>query len=307
MRFANGLQTIGEEAFAGCKALTSIKLPASVTDCENKVFEGCSKLQSVQLSDKMTRLSYRLFKDCSSLQSIELPASINFISSEVFAHCNSLTAIHHPSGKYEMAENALDHCSASILVPYKSSDLKMELARGNVKSIVYISSVDYANNDTINYTPDGYRLYDKIWGSKLDPDDFEIERNNKGQLISFVLWPDAESYIEEYTYNEDGFIASYGSYSDGAGGGSECEYNEKNELIKEMDEGVREPSGNEEYIHTITYSNYKYDHCGNWISRDVKEEWKFKIFDEERGYHIHNPENDTSETSTQKRVIIYYD
>lgn len=298
VHFVHGLTSIGKEAFALCSSLTSIQLPSSVTSCDNMAFAHCTSLQTVQLSKNMSTLNYGLFKDCSSLQSIELPSSINFIGSEAFANCYKLTDIHHPTGNIRVAENALANCSATLIVPYMSNDLKMMFARGPVKSIVYIYTGDYPYNDTINYTPNGKRIYVE------EEIVFEVsveEYDSEGRPVAYA----DEMTVSQWTYNNNGFVATHLSYSDACGGTTTYEYNEKNEVVKTTEKGSCEPGGIAEYYRTNIYSNYKYDVYGNWISRDVKEEGKGYIYSDSDKL-VHAPEYDISEFNTETRVIIYY-
>ena len=275
--FPDNLQTIGSGAFSACTSLTSVRLPNTVTTCGSGAFEGCTQLRSFTFSNRMTSISSKMFKGCSSLLSIELPASISNIGSEALANCNSLTTIHCSNCACEMANNALANCSATIILPYKSPDLKMVLARGNVKSIVYKDSRYDDYEATVNYTPDGENeeyLADVLC---------DLSRNDFGQI---TYSSDCGSEYE-WTYNGDGFIATYvWIIGLSSAGDSEYEYNEKNELVKETRHGI---SQGEEWDAVKIYSNYKYDSRGNWISRDVKVTG-----------------DGTSKSYTETREITYY-
>ena len=271
------LKTIGSGAFSACTSLTSVRLPNTVTTCGSGAFEGCTQLRSFTLSNRMTSISSKMFKGCSSLLSIELPASISNIGSEALANCNSLTTIHCSNCACEMAGNALANCSATIILPYKSPDLKMVLARGNVKSIVNKDSRYDDYEATINYTPDGEN--EEYSADVL----CDLSRNDFGQI---TYSSDCGSEYE-WTYNGDGFIATYVWMKGMSSAGNvEYEYNEKNELVKDTRHGV---SQGEEWDAVRIYSNYKYDSRGNWISRNVKE-----------------TENGTSISYTETREITYY-
>ena len=70
-----GVQSIGDCAFSGCKSLSSLTLPSS--------------LQSIGDS---------AFSLCSSLSSLTLPSSLQSIGEEAFDYCNSLSTLYIPAG-----------------------------------------------------------------------------------------------------------------------------------------------------------------------------------------------------------------
>ena len=127
------------------------------------------------------------------------------------------------------------------------------------------------------------------------------EYDSEGRPIAYA----DEMTVSQWTYNNNGFVATHLSYSDACGGTTTYEYNEKNEVVKTTEKGSCEPGGIAEYYRTNIYSNYKYDVYGNWISRDVKEEGKGYIYSDSDKL-VHAPEYDISEFNTETRVIIYY-
>lgn len=53
----NGVTKIGEEAFAGCKNITSVTVPNGVTQINSGAFFECEKLKTVNLPDSITYIS----------------------------------------------------------------------------------------------------------------------------------------------------------------------------------------------------------------------------------------------------------
>ncbi|MBR5327863.1 MAG: leucine-rich repeat protein [Paludibacteraceae bacterium] len=306
--FTSSINNIESEAFSGCTSLTSVTLPNTLTNCGSGAFEDCTQLSSFTFSTSMTSISSKMFKGCSSLQSIELLSSINNIESEAFANCSSLTAIHHPTGNLNMAENALANCSAILLLPYLSSDLKMMLVRGRVKSIVDNNS-GYSYllaSGTLDYTYEGM-LVSTLIEEDSDDEDYdedcttELERNSEGQLLEIgdCSWGDS------WTYNEDGFVATHSMFDAEWGRDIDYtyEYNENNDVVKA---NCVFTSSEGKSVDTIIYSNYKYDGYGNWISRDATQETKSYNYDVASDSYVYDAESDTSVTRTETRVIIYY-
>ncbi|MBR5828394.1 MAG: hypothetical protein IKY49_04075 [Paludibacteraceae bacterium] len=194
---------------------------------------------------------------------------------------------------------------------YKSPDLQMQLAKGNVNSIEY----EY---EKLNYTPNGLLIKN---------DDYitiDIKRNEKGQIISIL--ESAEEEISEevyyYTYDNNGFVKeqtySYACFVEGESYESYTKYTYKGEEL--MKEETREwadiwghgdgvEAGKSESTTIATYTNYKYDNRGNWISREKKRETNSKLYelDESLGNIIRFvKEENNSNSVVQKRTITYY-
>lgn len=98
--------SIGYEAFAECKALTSVAMP-SVTSIDNRAFDDCSNLTSVDMP-LVTTIGGSAFWACSSLTSVDMP-SVTSIGSNVFTYCSSLTSVSMPSVT-SIGDNAFEGC-----------------------------------------------------------------------------------------------------------------------------------------------------------------------------------------------------
>ena len=99
----NGVTAIEDEAFNGCRALTSIEIPASVETIEAAAFSGCSSLKTV-IFEKGSNLKtigkaafYGFFGKC-PITSIEIPASVETIEQEAFKGCSRLATVTFEKG-----------------------------------------------------------------------------------------------------------------------------------------------------------------------------------------------------------------
>lgn len=89
--------TIWNNAFRGCKTLTSVSIPGSVKRIEWAAFKNCTALTDVVIAEGAEVLENEVFHGCKALQSVTLPASLNSIGLQVFNGCESLT-LHVPMG-----------------------------------------------------------------------------------------------------------------------------------------------------------------------------------------------------------------
>lgn len=89
----NGLRTVGNNTFASCKSLVSITLPSTVTSIGSETFSYCERLKNVQLSDQLETIGYYAFSNCYDLRTIELPDSVTSMGMSVFENCSQLQQV----------------------------------------------------------------------------------------------------------------------------------------------------------------------------------------------------------------------
>ena len=99
---------IGPMAFFDNKNLTSVTIPASVTDLADwgdggwwaGTFSDCTNLTTVTFAtnSQLKTIGGGAFASCTSLTSITIPASVTYIGDYAFQGCESLTAITIPAG-----------------------------------------------------------------------------------------------------------------------------------------------------------------------------------------------------------------
>ena len=139
-------------AFKGCSGLTSITIPAGVTDIWDWAFYGCSGLTSIKVSkenkcydsrnncnaiietesntlvlgckktvipDSVTSIGDSAFSDCSGLKSITIPEGVTSIGNSAFSGCSGLKSITIPKKVTSIRGWAFGNCSGltSITIP----------------------------------------------------------------------------------------------------------------------------------------------------------------------------------------------
>ena len=105
---ADGVTSIGDNAFDGCSSLKSINLPHGLTSIGEYTFMGCSSLTSINLPDGITSISKVTFSGCTSLKSINLPNELTSIGNSAFSYCSSLTSINLPKRLTNIGASALN-------------------------------------------------------------------------------------------------------------------------------------------------------------------------------------------------------
>lgn len=118
---AEGTTAISENAFKGCKYITSVAIPDSVETIGRYAFSGCSSLVSVNIPDGIETVDTCTFEGCRSLVSITLPDSLKIIAPSAFESCASLTGITLPDSLESIGNGAFKSCKAlaSITIPDK--------------------------------------------------------------------------------------------------------------------------------------------------------------------------------------------
>ena len=119
-----GTKVICDEAFRwskfiGCRSLTSLVIPDSVTNIGDYAFSGCSSLSSVVIPDRVTSIGDCAFENCSSLTDIVIPDGVTSIGDCAFEGCRSLTDIVIPDGVTSIGDCAFENCFSltGIVIP----------------------------------------------------------------------------------------------------------------------------------------------------------------------------------------------
>ena len=127
-----GITEIGYRTFYGCSGLTSLNLPAGITKIGENAFDGCSGLTSLTLPAGITTIGPYTFSDCSGLTSLNLPAGITTIGYYAFSGCSGLTSLNLPASITTIGDYAFDGCSGLKEVNFCiNDDLETYLTKGH--------------------------------------------------------------------------------------------------------------------------------------------------------------------------------
>lgn len=113
------VQTIGVQAFAECKNLTSVQIPDSVTKIDFAAFIACGNLTSLTFSNEAPSLSLielAAFGECKSLKKVYLPKSLTRLGSSAFINCTSLNEVwfNNSDGVAAIGENCFKNTASAL-------------------------------------------------------------------------------------------------------------------------------------------------------------------------------------------------
>lgn len=121
IKIPDTVTTIENGAFSGCKSLTTIAIPEKVTSIEGNVFDGCENLTSVEGFDKLniSSIEQYTFCGCKNLSAITLPNTVKNIDNYAFWQCSTLSTITIPENVTSIGFHAFDACSglATVVLP----------------------------------------------------------------------------------------------------------------------------------------------------------------------------------------------
>ena len=127
----NGVTSIEEGAFYGCSGLTSVTIPDGVASIGKEAFEGCSDLSGLSIPNSVISIGDGAFEGCFSLPSVTIPTAVSSIGQETFDGCSGLTSLTIPDGVTSVGEDAFYGCSGltSVTIPGSVTSIGLEAFR----------------------------------------------------------------------------------------------------------------------------------------------------------------------------------
>ena len=144
------IESATNSLFYGCKATT---IPKSVTTIGEDAFNGCKELTTLEIPNSITTICSRAFWNCQGLVSLTIPGSVKVIGSHVFIGDNNLKSVKLTEGLAEIGESVFEGCISlsMITIPSSVTSLGKNFIRNcsGLKVVVSHISDPYAIDDDI--------------------------------------------------------------------------------------------------------------------------------------------------------------
>ncbi len=152
-------EAIPDNAFSGCRGLTSVSIPSGMTSIGYEAFRGCGSLTSVSIPSGVTSIDRDAFRGCDSLTSVSIPSSVTSIGYDTFSGCSGLTSAGPTGGGYDyeygweeaIPDNAFSGCSGltSVNIPSSVTSIGSDAFQycGSLTSVSIPSNVTYIGNN----------------------------------------------------------------------------------------------------------------------------------------------------------------
>lgn len=153
-----GVTKIGYGAFNGCKAISSVSLPSSLTYIDDGAFADSigetDTPVSIVISSGVTKIGARAFKN-TNISSVSLPSGLQKIGHEAFFGCSKLSNVSVGQNVTEIGYNAFGNCDslAEIIVAAQNANYATEdgvLYTKNKKTLLCYPSGKTATSFTVD-------------------------------------------------------------------------------------------------------------------------------------------------------------
>lgn len=135
------IREIGEFAFAYCKDLFTLTVPANVEIAENAFYRN-EAIEEVTLPEGLTVIKENTFWGCINLKTVEIPGSVTEIGAFAFNCCQAMETLTFPKSLVTLGEGAFQGClalrevtvpSAIGIIPARAFDACIRLERVEIQ------------------------------------------------------------------------------------------------------------------------------------------------------------------------------
>lgn len=205
------------DTFAGCTSLTDFTVPEGVKSL-NSTFRGCTALTSVSLPSTLTQMD-STFRGCTALPSVTIPASVTVVDVNTFRDCKSMDSLFLPDAVTEIGQLCFLGMKKDVLISIGPNVTRIGAnAAGLLYSVTYRGTVEGWNAIDLDADWAGDRVDSSIAiyctdgtiGEEPPHDPDESDKNEGGDLPPPVNPNKPEIEIPEWIAEIEGYVLPTG-------------------------------------------------------------------------------------------------
>lgn len=121
IRLSDNIVSIGSWAFAQCRYLKRVAIPAGVKTISYRAFYECDSLTEMTIPDSVVNIDTEAFDHCDQLKTVTISENAQVIGTWAFGNCENLQTIIVPAGDIIIANDASNGCDKLTMRVYKNS------------------------------------------------------------------------------------------------------------------------------------------------------------------------------------------
>ena len=141
-------KTIGEYAFSSMSSLKSVTILSGTQKIGGGSFMGCRKLTRMTLPDSVTAIGYSAFAEC-KFSRLHIPSSLKSLGNNVFEGCKNISQFEGGRGaRFKVQDGILYNSDKTALIKYPPKKTDKQFTVPNSVKKVRARAFQYASNLT---------------------------------------------------------------------------------------------------------------------------------------------------------------
>lgn len=191
----DSVSLISSFSFRNCISLRKMTIPPKVTILYSDLFYGCTSLESVTFNDNINSIGISCFQNCKNLKEIVngLPKSLTMIGSAAFCGCSKLESVTINENLYFISDNCFKDCLSLQTVTFDNNIKNLEFIYENafqncysLTKIILPNCVTFLGNSSFGNCS---KLSEVVLGKSLkDISSSAFEKSSNIKSITYPLF-----------------------------------------------------------------------------------------------------------------------
>ena len=192
-----GVDTVGDMAFAGNQSLQSLSMKSSVTRIEGRAFWNMTSLKEIRFSDNITSIDWNEYTSdgfvgalygCENVEQIILPRHLRSLGGVAFGTCGKLKELVLPANIKEFNTGAVYGCSNLEKITALNKDMKITGENSDIS--IRTKLCGYAGSTLAQFADQYDYYFEEITTHSVLVDSYVLDRTDVFVDGSMVQKPD---------------------------------------------------------------------------------------------------------------------